>query len=167
MSVTIPISIVLDFTTPASIQQVYDVLQDIPNSVSHFPKVDKLVDLGDGKFRWEMEKMGAQKYYFQVMFAAQYTDSGATTQAEDSKWVRWTPINDGNAAFSGCWNLSRHGDGTQVHFENAGHIELPFPSLTKRIVSPFVLTQFQELFDKYLSNLKQTFLKSHLECGGS
>ena len=55
MSVTVPISIVLDFYTAAPIQKVYEVLADVPRSVSHFPNVEKLVDLGQDKYRWEME----------------------------------------------------------------------------------------------------------------
>ena len=153
MSVTIPISINLDFYTPGSIQKVYAVLADVPHSVSHFPNVEQLVDLGNDKYRWEMEKMGAQKYYYQVQYTTRYTRS------EEEKWVRWFPVGEGNASFSGCWELSEKGGGTQVHFENEGHIELPLPRLAKRLVKPFVLSKFQELFDRYIENLKQTFSK--------
>lgn len=114
MSVTVPISIILDFYTDAPIQSVFEVLADVPRSVSHFPNVEQLVDLGEDKYRWEMEKMGAQKYYYQVQYATQYTRS------EKEKWIRWFPIDEGNASFSGVWQLSQKGDGTQVHFENEG-----------------------------------------------
>ena len=39
VSVTIPTSVVRDFTTSGPIQRVYEILADVPNSVSHFPKV--------------------------------------------------------------------------------------------------------------------------------
>ena len=95
--------------------------------------------------------MGAQKYYYQVQYATRYTRS------EQEKWVRWFPIDEGNASFSGCWKLSQEGEGTRVHFENEGHIELPLPRLAKRLVKPFVLGKLQELFGIYVSNLKKTF----------
>ena len=151
MSVTIPISICLDFYTEASMQSVFDILADVPRSVSHFPKVEELVDLGGDKYRWEMEKMGSQNYYFQVRYTARYRSNPT------EKWVRWDRVPEGNGEFSGCWELRQEGTRTHVHFENKGHLELPFPRLTKKIVKPFVLNKFQELFDIYIANLQQTF----------
>ena len=151
MSVTIPISIVLDFSTTASLQTVYDILADVPKSISHFPNVQNLVSLGNDKYRWEMEKMGTQNHYFQVQYTTQYSRS------DTEKWIRWVPIAEGNGSFRGCWELHREGEGTRVHFENEGHLQLPLPRLTKRLVKPFVLHKFQELFDAYIANLQDTF----------
>ena len=151
MSVTVPISIVRDFVTTAPVQGVYEVLADVPNSVSHFPQVERLVPLGDDKYRWEMEKMGTQSHYFQVRYVSRYT------RDETAKWIRWVPMPEGNGAFSGCWELSRVGNETRVHFENAGHLVLPFPRMLKRIVKPFVEKQFQDLLNQYIANLKRTF----------
>ena len=151
MSVTIPISISLDFYTTASIQSVFDVLADVPRSIGHFPNVEKLVDLGDDKYRWEMEKMGTQNYHFQVKYTTRYSRSNT------EKWIRWHPIAEGNGEFSGCWELRTIGSRTQVHFENQGHLQLPFPRFTKKLVRPFVAAKFQELFDLYIENLQQTF----------
>ena len=151
MSVTIPISIILDFHTEASTQRVFEVLADVPRSVGHFPKVERLVDLGEDKYRWEMEKMGTQNFYFQVQYTTRYTRN------EEAKWIRWSPIAEGNGSFSGCWELHSEGGRTRVHFENEGHLQLPLPRLTKKIVRPFVLNKFQELFDIYIGNLQRTF----------
>ena len=151
MSVTIPISVVRDFVTTGPIQGVYEVLADVPNSVSHFPQVEQLVPLGDDKYRWEMERMGTQNHYFQVRYVTQYTRS------ESEKWIRWTPIKEGNGSFSGCWELRQEGGKTHVHFENTGHLELPFPRMIKRLVKPFVEKQFQDLLNQYIVNLQKTF----------
>ena len=151
MSVTIPISIALDFYTDGPIEGVFAVLADVPRSVGHFPNVEQLVSLGDGKYRWEMEKMGSQNYYFQVQYTTRYTSN------ESEKWVRWTPIAVGNGEFSGCWELFREGDRTRVHFENEGHLQLPLPRFAKKLVKRFVNNKFHELFDQYIHNLQQTF----------
>jgi carbon monoxide dehydrogenase subunit G len=151
VSVTIPISICLDFYTDASIQSVFEVLSDVPRSVGHFPNVESLVALGEDKYRWEMEKMGSQNYYFQVKYASRYRWN------ETEKWVRWEPISEGNGEFSGCWELHKEGGRTHVHFKNEGQLQLPLPRLTKRMVKPFVMNKFQELFDIYIDNLQQTF----------
>ena len=151
MAVRIPISVARDFVTTRSIQGVYEILADVPTSVSHFPQVDQLVPLGDDKYRWEMERMGTQNHYFQVRYVTRYTRS------ESEKWIRWTPIKEGNGSFNGCWELRKQGNKTHVHFENEGYLELPLPRLTKRLVKPFVEKQFQTLLDEYIANLQRTF----------
>ena len=151
MSVVIPISISMDFYTEAAIQRVFEVLADVPRSVGHFPNVQRLVDLGANTYRWEMEKMGTQRYHFQVQYAAQYKAN------EAEKCVRWSPISEGNGTFSGCWELRTEGKRTHVHFSNEGQLELPLPRLTKKIVQPFVRNKFHELFGVYIENLERTF----------
>ena len=151
MSVTVPISISLDFYTDAPIQSVFEVLSDVPLSIGHFPNVEKLVALGGDKYRWEMEKMGSQNYYFQVKYTTQYKWN------EAEKWIRWSPMAEGNGEFSGCWKLQTESRGTRVYFENQGQLQLPLPRLAKRLVQPFVSNKFQELFDLYIANLQQTF----------
>ncbi|MEC7984329.1 MAG: SRPBCC domain-containing protein [Myxococcota bacterium] len=153
MSIVIPISISLNFYTQASIQDVFELLSDVPRSVSHFPNVEKLVALGDEQYRWEMEKMGSQNYHFQVKYTTRYQWN------ESERWIRWYPMSEGNGAFSGCWQLHTEGEGTRIHFENDGHIQLPIPRLAKRLVKPFVSRTFQELCDIYIANLQQTFAR--------
>jgi len=151
MSVVIPISISLDFYTQAPIQDVFEILSDVPRSVSHFPNVEQLVSLGGEKYRWEMEKMGTQKFYFQVKYTTRYSWN------EAEKWVRWYPISEGNGEFSGSWKLQQEDEGTRVFFTNEGQLQLPVPRFAKRIANAFVRTKFQELFDMYIRNLQQTF----------
>lgn len=151
MSVTIPISVVRDFYTNASIQDVYEILADVPTSIGHFPQVEQLVSLGDDKFRWEMERMGTNNHYFQIRYVTRYTRS------ESEKWVRWEPVPEGNGSFRGCWQLHVEGSQVHVHFENEGHLQLPLPRLSRRLVQPFVLKQFEDLINQYIVNLQQTF----------
>ncbi len=58
MAVTVNIDLGYEFDVKAKAADVFEVLSDVPTSVSHFPKVDKLTDMGDGVFKWEMEKVG-------------------------------------------------------------------------------------------------------------
>ena len=46
MSFTVNIDLAYTFDVKASAADVFAVLADVPTSASHFPKVDKLVDLG-------------------------------------------------------------------------------------------------------------------------
>jgi len=56
MAITVEINLGYEFDVKAKASDVFAVLSDVPTSASHFPKVDQLVDLGGGAYRWEMEK---------------------------------------------------------------------------------------------------------------
>ena len=46
------------------------LLADVPTSASFYPQVDKLVDLGGGSYRWEMEKIGLPQISLPVRTAS-------------------------------------------------------------------------------------------------
>ena len=48
MAVSVDIDLGYEFTVKAPFKEVFDLVSDVPTSVSHFPKVHKLVDLGEG-----------------------------------------------------------------------------------------------------------------------
>jgi len=72
MTVTVSIDLGYEFAVKAPFKEVFDLLSDVPTSVSHFPKVDKLVDLGDGVYRWEMAKVGRAQVNIQTVYASKY-----------------------------------------------------------------------------------------------
>ena len=57
MAVTVPFDLAYEFEVKAPAADVFAVLSDVPTSASHFPKVAKLVDMGENTYRWEMEKV--------------------------------------------------------------------------------------------------------------
>ncbi len=70
MAVTVNIDLGYEFDVKAKASDVFDVLADVPTSVSHFPKVDKLTDMGDGVYKWEMEKVGTAQVNIQTVYAS-------------------------------------------------------------------------------------------------
>ena len=48
MSITVNIELGYELEVKAAAAEVFAVLSDVPTSVSHFPKVEKLTDLGKG-----------------------------------------------------------------------------------------------------------------------
>ncbi len=58
MAINVHIDLGYEFEVKAKAADVFAVLSDVPTSVSFFPKVQQLTDLGDGVYRWEMEKVG-------------------------------------------------------------------------------------------------------------
>ena len=67
MAITVKIDLGYEFAVKAKAAEVFEVLSDVPTSVSHFPKVDQLVDLGGNSYRWEMEKVGTAKVNIQTV----------------------------------------------------------------------------------------------------
>lgn len=135
--------------TPA---RAFEILSDVPWSVSHFPNVDGLYDMGGGKYRWEMKKIGFKSYNIQTLYASKYTNN------EDKGTVKWTAVKGvGNGLVSGSWKLTELEDGTTwIDLKTKGIMELPLPRLAKLVVTPFVRSEFESYIEEYMYNLLKT-----------
>lgn len=152
MSIDVSIDLGYEFDVKAPAKDVFDVLSDVPTSVSHFPKVDKLVDLGDGVYRWEMEKVGTAQVNIQTIYASKYVSNRAKGT------VVWTPVKgEGNALVGGSWNITDNKKSTHVVLKIDGQVTVALPSLMKMVVAPVVEGEFEKLVDKYIANLIKRF----------
>lgn len=151
MAVTVSIDLSRSFSVTSSFDDTFDLLADVPRSASHFPKVDKLVDMGDNAFRWEMQKIGIDKYSIQTIYASKYMSDKKAGK------IWWTPVAGvGNGLVKGSWKLSAAGSGTRIEFEAIGELTLPLPGLAKMVIAPVVRREFSGMVDKYIENLKKT-----------
>ena len=73
MTVSVNIDLGYEFEVKAKADDVFAVLSDVPTSVSHFPKVEKLTDMGGGVYKWEMQKVGTAQVNIQTIYASKYT----------------------------------------------------------------------------------------------
>lgn len=152
MTVTVDIDLGYEFAVKAPLDKVFGVLADVPLSVSHFPKVDKLVDMGEGVYRWEMQKVGTAQVGIQTVYACKYTSD------KKKGSVTWTPVKDvGNAQISGSWKITDKKGKTNVVLKTGGKVEVALPALMKVIVVPVVNGEFEKLVEKYIDNLIKTF----------
>ncbi|MDP3888011.1 SRPBCC family protein [Hydrogenophaga sp.] len=152
MSITVKIDLGYEFDVRAKAAEVFDVLSDVPTSVSHFPKVEQLTDLGDGVYKWEMEKVGTAQVNIQTIYASKYVSDKARGT------VKWTPVKGvGNALVGGHWKIVDKKKSTGVTLAIQGEIEVPLPGLMKMIVVPVVQGEFEKLVEKYIDNLIQRF----------
>lgn len=152
MAITVNIDLGYEFNVKAKAADVFAVLSDVPTSVSHFPKVEKLTDLGDGVYQWEMEKVGTAQVNIQTVYASKYVSDKA------KGLVKWTPVKDiGNALVGGHWKIKDNKTSTALELKIAGEIHLPFPGLMKMVVAPVVESEFEKLVDKYIANLVKKF----------
>lgn len=152
MAITVKIDLGYEFNVKAKAAEVFEVLSDVPTSVSHFPKVDQLVDMGNGVYRWEMEKVGTAQVNIQTVYASQYVSDKAKGT------VTWTPVKGvGNALVGGSWKIVDNRKSTGVTLAIQGEVEVPLPGLMKMVVVPVVQGEFEKLVEKYIDNLIQRF----------
>ncbi|MFM7507739.1 MAG: SRPBCC family protein [Rubrivivax sp.] len=152
MAVSVDIDLGYEFTVKAPFDEVFDVLSDVPASVSHFPKVEHLVDMGKGVYRWEMQKVGTAQVNIQTVYASQYVSDRKKGS------VVWTPVKGvGNAQVGGSWSIATAKKGTAITLKTQGTVEVPLPGLMKMVVVPVVKNEFEGLVEKYIDNLIERF----------
>ena len=152
MTVNVTIELGYEFAVKAPASEVFEVLSDVPLSASHFPKVDQLVDLGGGAYRWEMEKIGVAQIKLQTIYACKYTSSKAKGT------VVWTPVKgEGNALVSGSWKITDKKKSTHLVLTINGDLSIPLPGLMKMVVAPVVEGEFEKMVEKYIDNLTKRF----------
>ncbi|NCT99186.1 MAG: hypothetical protein GXD23_17585 [Comamonadaceae bacterium] len=156
MAITVKIDLGYEFAVKAKAADVFKLLSDVPASVAHFPKVDKLTDLGGGSYQWEMEKVGTAQVNIQTVYASKYTSQW--NDAKGTGTVKWVPVKGvGNAQVGGHWKISDQKKSTAIELAIEGTVDVPLPSLMKMVVAPVVEAEFEKLVDKYIANLVKKF----------
>lgn len=152
MAVNVSIDLGYEFSVKAPVKEVFDVLSDVPTSVGFFPKVQRLVDLGDGVYRWEMEKVGTAQVNIQTIYASKYVSDRKKGS------VVWTPVKgEGNALVGGSWTVKAGKQGTDIALKIDGEVTVGLPALMKMVVVPVVQGEFEKLVEKYIDNLIKRF----------
>jgi carbon monoxide dehydrogenase subunit G len=152
MTINVNIDLGYEFDVKASAKEVFDVLADVPTSAGFFPKVDKLVDLGDGVYRWEMAKIGLAQISLQTIYASKYVANPAKGT------VVWTPVKgEGNALVSGNWKITDKKKSTHIVLQITGDLSIPLPGLMKMVVAPVVESEFEKMIEQYIDNLTRRF----------
>jgi len=152
MAITVDIDLGYEFTVKAAFKDVFDIVSDVPTSASFFPKVDQLVDLGAGVYRWEMEKVGTAQVNIQTVYASKYVSD------RKKGTVVWTPVKgEGNALVGGSWKVAEEKEGTSLVLKITGKVDVPLPGLMKMVVGPVVKGEFEKLVEKYIDNLIKKF----------
>ncbi len=152
MAISVHIDLGYEFAVKADTSTVFGVLADVPTSASFFPKVHRLVDLGGGAYRWEMDKIGLGQATLQTIYASRYTSNKAKGT------VVWTPVaGEGNAAVAGSWKIVDKKTSTHLTLKIDGDLTLPLPGLMKMVVAPVVEAEFEKLVEQYIDNLSKHF----------
>ena len=152
MTISVDIDLGYEFEVKAAFKDVFDVVSDVPISASFFPKLEQLVDVGGGVYRWEMAKVGTAQVNIQTIYASKYV-------ADRKKGtVVWTPVKGvGNAQVSGSWLIVDKKTSTECTLKIKGTVDVPLPGLMKMVVVPVVKGEFEKLVEKYVDNLIKKF----------
>ena len=152
MTVNVSIDLGYEFEVKAKFADVFALLSNVPESAGFFPKVDKLVDVGGGVYRWEMEKIGVASINLQTIYASKYVSN------KTKGTIVWTPVKGaGNAEVSGSWLIKDNKKSTALTLEVKGDLSIPLPGLMKMVVVPIVEGEFEKMTDKYIANLTKKF----------
>lgn len=152
MAITIPVELGYEFKVKASAPEVFGVLSNVPDSASHYPQVNRLVDLGDGAYRWEMEKIALGSLDLQTVYASRYVSN------QTKGTVAWTPVpGEGNAQVSGSWKITELKKSSKLVLQLEAELTLPLPGLMRMVVAPLVEAEFEKLTEQYIANLIQRF----------
>jgi carbon monoxide dehydrogenase subunit G len=150
MPLTAKLDLKHTFAVKADAPTVFALLSDLPHAIGQFPKLDKLVDLGDNVYRWEMAKIGVAKFVLQTVYASKYV----VNPAQGS--IVWTPVaGQGNALVSGSWKVVDQKTATQLTLRIQGEVTLPLPAVVKMIVVPAAKAEFEALVVQYIHKLTQ------------
>jgi carbon monoxide dehydrogenase subunit G len=152
MAISVPIELGYEFSVKSTFKDVFAVLSDVPESVSHFPNVDQLVDMGGGTYRWEMKKIGIASVSLQTIYASKYVSDAKKGS------VVWTPVKGvGNALVGGSWAITDKKKTTDLVLKIAGTVDVPLPGLMKSVVTPVVKSEFAGRVDTSVDNLIKRF----------
>ncbi len=152
MTINVNINLGYEFEVKASAAKVFDVLSHVPTSASFFPKVDKLVDLGDNTYRWEMAKIGLAQINLQTIYASKYVSD------KSKGTVAWTPVKGvGNGLVSGDWKITDKKKSTHIVLQITGDLSIPLPGLMKMVIAPVVEAEFEKMVEQYIANLTEHF----------
>ncbi len=152
MTVNVTVDLGYEFEVKAKFAEVFALLADVPTSAKFYPKVDKLVDLGDGAYRWEMEKIGVASISLQTVYASKYVSNKTKGS------IVWTPVKGvGNTQVSGSWTIKDNKKSTHLTLQINGELAIPLPGLMKMVVAPIVEGEFEKMTDTYIANLTKKF----------
>ena len=144
------------FEVDASYDDVFTVLSDIPLVSSLHPNLDRIVDLGNGHFRWEMKKLGTDQIKLQLLYTCLYQSDRNTGT------ISWAPApGEGNVQVTGRFQLQQQPQCTRVETHITSILSVPLPGLMKKLVQQFASREDKKVTRQYVDNLIQHFGRYH------
>lgn len=146
----IDIAIRREFDVAAPLETTFKFLADTPATLEHYPKLQKLVDLGNKCWRWELEPVGLKGISHQLIYSVRYEFN-----PEDGR-IAWTPLKaeKDNANIRGRFEITGSSQGSHIILDTDGSLTLPVPKLLGMAAKPMVEREFVQQIDGFIANLK-------------
>lgn len=141
-----------NFSVPASPDQTFALVSDVPDSVAHFPGLERLDGAGPGAWRWTLNRIGSGKLSLQTIYTCHYTSDARTQRVQ---WVAADGPTD-NAQVSGAWTITAEGAGARVRLVNTLTVTVQVPRLMRRPAEALVRRENERLIQRYVENIQAT-----------
>jgi carbon monoxide dehydrogenase subunit G len=140
------------FSVPASPDEAFALVSDVPDSVRHFPGLESFDAAGPGAWRWTLAKLGSGKLSLQTIYTCRYTSDAGT---HGVRWVAADAAED-NARAEGTWTITAEGSGARVRLVNTLTVTVPVPRLMRRPAQALVRRENERLIKRYVDNIQIT-----------
>lgn len=152
MSISLELDFDYAFEVHASFDRVFELLSDVPRASALHPTLASIVDLGDGRYRWEMKRYGTEKIHVQTIYTCQYQ------ACVEKHMISWEPVHgEGNALVSGHFKLTPLATGTRIDAYIKSAATLPVPNFMKGIALQFIAKESKKVNEKYITSLITEF----------
>lgn len=147
----VDIEIARQFEVNAGTQAAWELLADPQAVLAYYPKLKRLVDLGNNQWRWELEPTGIKSVSHQVIYSVQYA------YAKDAGKITWTPLDaePDNASIQGSFTIKELDQGCEIILSTQGSLEIDISRFLKVAAKPVVEREFQQQITGFVSNLKK------------
>ncbi len=130
---------------PAPLVEVFELLLDVPRVGMFWPGVERIDDLGDGRYRWTNEPRSAVGKTFYAVYVALYENNGRDE-------ITFRSV-EGNTDTHGSWRLRAVGDRTLVSVEVSSTVDIPIPRLLRKPAQLFAAREVRSGIDKQLQQI--------------
>ncbi len=109
------------------------------------------MDLGDDRWRWELQPIGVKSIAHQVIYSVQYI------YEPEAGCITWTPLqaDTDNADIQGLFTITPIESGCEIKLTTDGLVNVPAPQILAGAIKPIVEHEFAQQIDAFISNLKK------------
>lgn len=132
--------------------ELFEMLSDLPKTMSHFPKLRAFSDLGDGMWLWDIEPIHVAGMTYELQVVTRFTVDA------DKRVVTLTPVTSrGNAEIGGHFCSVQDGEHALLKLDIAGTIEVDVPMLLRAPAKPFIRAYFARLVDRFIERIQAEY----------
>lgn len=123
------------------------LILDVCKSGPFFPGVDRIEDLGSGRYRWRLAERRTLGSRFTGLYVAEYREEGSDA-------VAWQTV-EGNIKVRGRWRLGGVDGALQVSVECTTELDAPVPRILKAPATLFAEKEARDGLTLQLERLRQ------------